>query len=221
MLFRRCFNVGHWRCINVVERWKSDVGFCFIFKVSYPYFIFYLLSFTFCYFPSSFFYFPSQVFYFLSPFFLLPFILFVTSLHHFFASLQTFFTSFHHFLLPFTVFYFPSAYFFTFPHRFLYFSFFVLLASPPSSPPLLRFYFPSVFLNYPFEICLKETLKFCALYKHAVWARLEQIRNAIAKFRNSFDVSERNVFKERSIIFCFSKSCLHGCYLLCSMFWLI
>ena len=29
---RRCFNVGHWRCINVVQRWKSDVGFCFIFN---------------------------------------------------------------------------------------------------------------------------------------------------------------------------------------------
>ena len=32
-LFRRSFNVGHWRCINVVQRWKSDVGFCFIFNV--------------------------------------------------------------------------------------------------------------------------------------------------------------------------------------------
>ena len=32
-LFRRCFNVGRWRCINVVQRWKSDVGFCFIFIV--------------------------------------------------------------------------------------------------------------------------------------------------------------------------------------------
>ena len=32
-LFRRCFNFGHWRCINVVERWKSDIGFSFIFNV--------------------------------------------------------------------------------------------------------------------------------------------------------------------------------------------
>ena len=32
-LFRRCFNVGQWRCFNVVQRWKSDVGFCFIFNV--------------------------------------------------------------------------------------------------------------------------------------------------------------------------------------------
>ena len=39
--------------------------------------------------------------------------------------------------------------------------------------------------------------------------RLKQIRNAIAKLKDSFDVSERNVFKEKSIIFCFSNSCLH------------
>ena len=32
-LNRRCFNIGHWRCINVVQRWKSDVRFCFIFNV--------------------------------------------------------------------------------------------------------------------------------------------------------------------------------------------
>ena len=32
-LFRRCFNVGHWRCTNVVQRWKFDFGFCFIFNV--------------------------------------------------------------------------------------------------------------------------------------------------------------------------------------------
>ena len=32
-LFWRCFNVGHWRCVSVVQRWKSDVGFCFIFTV--------------------------------------------------------------------------------------------------------------------------------------------------------------------------------------------
>ena len=31
---QRCFYVGHWRCINVVQCWKSDVGFCFIFNVS-------------------------------------------------------------------------------------------------------------------------------------------------------------------------------------------
>ena len=29
----RCFNVEHWRCINVLQRWKSDVRFCFIFNV--------------------------------------------------------------------------------------------------------------------------------------------------------------------------------------------
>ena len=30
----RCFKVGHyWRCINVVQRWKSGAAFCFIFNV--------------------------------------------------------------------------------------------------------------------------------------------------------------------------------------------
>ena len=32
-LFQCCFNVKHRRCINIVQRWKSDVGFCFIFNV--------------------------------------------------------------------------------------------------------------------------------------------------------------------------------------------
>ena len=32
-LFRRCFIVGNSRCINDVQRWKSDVGFCFIFNI--------------------------------------------------------------------------------------------------------------------------------------------------------------------------------------------
>ena len=32
-LFQRCFNVGHRRCINVIQRWKSYVGFSFIFYV--------------------------------------------------------------------------------------------------------------------------------------------------------------------------------------------
>ena len=32
-LFQRCFNVGHWRCISVVQRWKFNVGCCFIFNV--------------------------------------------------------------------------------------------------------------------------------------------------------------------------------------------
>ena len=32
MLFPPCFNIGHWRCINVVQCCKSDVGFCFIFN---------------------------------------------------------------------------------------------------------------------------------------------------------------------------------------------
>ena len=33
ILFQRCFNVGHRRCINLVKRWKSDVGLCFSFNV--------------------------------------------------------------------------------------------------------------------------------------------------------------------------------------------
>ena len=32
-LFRSSFNVRHSRCINVVQSWKSDVEFCFIFNV--------------------------------------------------------------------------------------------------------------------------------------------------------------------------------------------
>ena len=32
-LYQRCFNVGHRRCINVVQRWETDVGFCLIFNV--------------------------------------------------------------------------------------------------------------------------------------------------------------------------------------------
>ena len=32
-LLQRCSNVEYRRCINVVQRWKSDVGFCFIFNV--------------------------------------------------------------------------------------------------------------------------------------------------------------------------------------------
>ena len=33
MLFRHCFNIGYWRCINIVQCWKSDVEFCLIFNV--------------------------------------------------------------------------------------------------------------------------------------------------------------------------------------------
>ena len=32
-LFQRRFNVGYRRCINVVQRLKFNVGFCFIFNV--------------------------------------------------------------------------------------------------------------------------------------------------------------------------------------------
>ena len=33
-----CFHVGHRRCVNVVQRWKSDVGLCFISKVGSTFF---------------------------------------------------------------------------------------------------------------------------------------------------------------------------------------
>ena len=33
MLKQRCFNVGHQSCIDFVQRYKFDVGFCFIFNV--------------------------------------------------------------------------------------------------------------------------------------------------------------------------------------------
>ena len=32
-LFQRWFKVEHQRCINFVQRWKSDVVFCFIFNI--------------------------------------------------------------------------------------------------------------------------------------------------------------------------------------------
>ena len=32
-LFQRCFNVGQRRCINVVQLWRSDARFCFIFNL--------------------------------------------------------------------------------------------------------------------------------------------------------------------------------------------
>ena len=108
-----------------------------------------------CHFPFSFFFTSLQhSIDFPSPFF--------TSLHHFFTSLPKFFTFFHHFftslqtffLLPFTLFFTSLQHIFSFPSPF-----FVLLFG---ISPLLCFYSPSVILNYPFEICLKETLKFCA-----------------------------------------------------------
>ena len=37
-LFERCFNVEHRRCINVVQRGKSEVGFCFILNVESTFF---------------------------------------------------------------------------------------------------------------------------------------------------------------------------------------
>ena len=106
---------------------------------------FFLLSFTFLYFRAAFvllpftsfllsftiFLLPFRLFfYFHHLFFLLLYILFSSSLHHFFyfpedfflLPFRLFFLPFHPFLLPFTVFYFPSVYFFTSPHRFLYFS---------------------------------------------------------------------------------------------------
>ena len=163
-----------------------------------------------------FFYFPSQVFYFLSPFFYFPsdffftslhlfflllYILFSSSLHHFFyfpedffllpfrlffSSLSTFFTSLHCFLLPFSIFfYFPSP-------------FFVLLFGifPPSV-----FLLPFSIFQLPFWNMIEKNIKTLCLVR----VRLKQIRNVNAKFRNSFDVSEKNVFKEKSIILLFQQ----------------
>ena len=96
--------------------------------------IFFLLPFRrFFNFPPLFFYLPSYVF-------LLPF---------------TFF-----FWFPLDFFYFPSLFFTSLQHIFDFPSpFFVLLFGifPPSV-----FLLPSVFLNYPLEICFKETLKLFA-----------------------------------------------------------
>ena len=36
--FQHCSNVGQRLCINVVLRWKSDIEFCFIFKVGWTLF---------------------------------------------------------------------------------------------------------------------------------------------------------------------------------------
>ena len=162
-----------------------------------------------------FFYFPSQVFYFLSPFFYFPSDFFFTSLHLFFTSLYTFFffpswfflfpwrlfftsiqtffsslspffTSLHCFLLPFSIFfYFPSP-------------FFVLLFGifPPSV-----FLLPFSIFQLPFWNMIEKNIKTLCL----VQVRLKQIRNVIAKFRNSFDASEKNVFKEKSIILLFQQ----------------
>ena len=177
---------------------------------------FFLLSFTFSLLPCSisftslhkFFTFFHHFFTSLQTFFLLPFtfflllyILFSSSLHDFFyfpedffllpfrlffSSLSTFFTSLHCFLLPFSIFfYFPSP-------------FFVLLFGifPPSV-----FLLPFSIFQLPFWNMIEKNIKTLCL----VQVRLKQIRNVIAKFRNSFDASEKNVFKEKSIILLFQQ----------------
>ena len=147
------------------------------------------------------------MFYFLSPFFLtslhsflLPFILFLLSFtilflvpfRFFFTSLQTFFTSLRRFLLSFRLFYFPSA-------RFLYFS----SAFPPPSVFLLPF---SIFKSF-FEIFLKEHQNSLL----SVSRECEQGWNRSGTLlQNSEIVLMWVVLKERFIIFCFSKSCLHS-----------
>ena len=108
-----------------------------------------------CHFPFSFFLLPSSILFTFLHLFLLPFIIFL-------LLFPSFLLSFTIFLFPFRLFFYypllsfllPFSIFFPFPHHFLYFS--------SAFPPLLCFYSPSVILNYPFEICLKETLKFCA-----------------------------------------------------------
>ena len=115
---------------------------------------------------------------------------FFTSLHHLFTSRHQRFTFLHHFLIPFRL-SFTSLHHFLLPFSiFFYFStpFFVLLFG----------YFS------PFSV-------FTSLqYFHT--ERLKQIRKVIAKFKDSFDLSEKNVFKKDPLCFCFSKSCLHGLY---------
>ena len=155
----------------------------------------FLLSFTifllpfrlFFYFPSPFFFTSLYTFFFLSSsFFLFPWRLFFTSIQTFFSSLSPFFTSLHCFLLPFSIFfYFPSP-------------FFVLLFGifPPSV-----FLLPFSIFQLPFWNMIEKNIKTLCLVR----VRLKQIRNVNAKFRNSFDVSEKNVFKEKSIILLFQQ----------------
>ena len=130
-------------------------------RCHFPFSIF-LFRFSFFYFSSPFLYFPSQVFYFLSPFFLLPFRLFFN-----FPPLFFYLPSYV-FLLPFTFFfwfpldffYFPSLFFTSLQHIFDFPSPFCVLLFGIFPPSV--FLLPSVFLNYPLEICLKGTLKLFA-----------------------------------------------------------
>ena len=132
-------------------------------------------------------------FYFSIYFFLLLFIIF-------FISLKTFFY-FHSdfFFFPFTVFYFPSLFFTSLQYIFYFPSpFFVLLFGifPPSV-----FLLPFSIFQLPFWNMIEKNIKTLCLVR----VRLKQIRNVKAKFRNSFDVSEKNVFKEKSIILLFQQ----------------
>ena len=44
-LFRHCFNVGQWHSINVVQRLKSDIGFCLISNVGSTLFQWWFITF--------------------------------------------------------------------------------------------------------------------------------------------------------------------------------
>ena len=157
------------------------------------------------------------MFYFLSPFFLtslhsflLPFILFLLSFtilflvpfRFFFTSLQTFFTSLRRFLLSFRLFYFPSA-------RFLYFS--------SAFPPLLCFYFPSVFLN-PFLKYSWKNIKILCL----VWAgSVSKAETDLGRYCKTQKLFWCELFWKKDSLFFASASPVYIVYLLHSMFWLL
>ena len=177
---------------------------------------FFLLSFTFSLLPCSisftslhkFFTFFHHFFTSLQTFFLLPSPFFFTSLYTFFffsssfflfpwrlffTSIQTFF------FFPFNVFYFPSLFFTSLQYIFLL-PLTVFCTSLRHFPPSV-FLLPFSIFQLPFWNMIEKNIKTLCL----VQVRLKQIRNVIAKFRNSFDASEKNVFKEKSIILLFQQ----------------
>ena len=137
---------------------------------------------------------------------------FFTSLHHLFTSRHQLFTFLHHFLIPFrlfftslqTFFYFPSpGFLLSFRLFWLPFTIFLL-------PFSIFFYFSTPFFVLLFVHFPPFSVFTSLQYFHT--ERLKQIRKVITKFKDSFDLSEKNVFKKDPLCFCFSKSCLHGLY---------
>ena len=126
-----------------------------------------------------------------------------TSLQYFFPFLQylVFSLFFNDFLLPFIISFTSIQNIFC--NSLQCFMYFFMV-----SFSLWYFHFFSVFFNYPFENPSEfssgkinkegNTEIICLL-----WKRLMQIRNSIAEFIDSFQVSYKNIF------FCFSKFYLH------------